>query len=110
VAVLRFHPEAARQYIQAHSADPLSLDGLAARYGMNPSNFSRLFNGSTAVPLVEYINRVRIQKSCQLLKRTDAGIMEIAMAVGYNNLSHFNRYFKRIIGQSPREYRSASKR
>jgi AraC-like DNA-binding protein len=109
-APLRFHPEEAMQYIQAHSADPLSLPELAARYGLNPSYFSRTFSGHAGVPLVEYINRIRIQKSCQLLKRTEAGIVEIAMAVGYNNLSHFNRYFRRIMGQSPREYRLMSKR
>jgi AraC-like DNA-binding protein len=109
-APLRFHAAEAMQYIQAHSADQLSLPGLAARYGMNPSYFSRLFGSSAGVTLVEYINRVRIQKSCQLLKRTEAEIMEIALAVGYNNLSHFNRYFRRVTGMSPREYRLTSKR
>jgi AraC-like DNA-binding protein len=107
---MRFHAAEAMQYILAHSADPLSLPGLAARYGLNPSYFSRLFKASTGVPLVEYVNRIRVQKSCQLLKRTDAGIVEIALAVGYNNISHFNRYFRRIMGQSPREYRTMSKR
>ncbi len=58
--------------------------------------------------MVESINRARIQKGCQLLKRSQATIVEIAMAVGYNNLSHFNRYFRRIVGMSPRDYRQAN--
>ncbi len=107
---LRFHPAEAMEYIQAHSADLLSLPGLAARYGLNPSYFSRLFSSHAGMPLVEYVNRIRIQKSCLLLKRSDASIMEIALAVGYNNLSHFNRYFRRLMGKSPREYRAFSKR
>lgn len=40
-----------------------------------------------------------------LLKRTSLGVLEIALSVGYNNLSHFNRYFRRLVGMSPREYR-----
>jgi len=109
-APLRFHPDEAMQYIQSRSADQLSLSELSARYGLNPSYFSRLFRSHAGVSLVEYINRIRIQKSCLLLKRSDASIVEIAFAVGYNNLSHFNRYFRRIMGKSPREYRNFSKR
>ena len=102
---IRFHHVEAMEYIQAHSADPLTLPDLAARYGLNPSYFSRLFSSKAGMPLVEYINRIRIQKSCLLLKRSEASIMEIALAVGYNNLSHFNRYFRRLMGKSPHEYR-----
>jgi AraC-like DNA-binding protein len=106
---LRFHPDEVMQFIQAHAADELSLTELAARYGLNPSYFSRLFSSRTGMTVVECINAARIQKSCQLLKRTEASIVEIALAVGYNNLSHFNRYFRRITGTSPREYRRTSR-
>jgi AraC-like DNA-binding protein len=107
-APIRFHAEEARAYIREHAADALSLAAVAARYGMNPSYFSRLFRKQTGLTLVELINKTRIQKSCQLLKRTEASIVEIAVAAGYNNLSHFNRYFRRIVGMSPREYRNAA--
>jgi AraC-like DNA-binding protein len=102
---IRFHPEEAMEYLRERYAEPLSLAGVASRYGLNPSYFSRLFHKHAGVSLVEFVNRTRIQKSCQLLKRSDAGIVEIAFAVGYNNLSHFNRYFRRVMGMSPREYR-----
>jgi AraC-like DNA-binding protein len=107
---LRFHADEAQQFIRDHCADPLTLDGLAARYDLNPSYFSRLFHREVGMPLVEFINRSRVQKSCQLLKRTDAGIVEIALAVGYNNLSHFNRSFRRFIGMTPREFRSGGRK
>jgi AraC-like DNA-binding protein len=107
---VRFHPAEAMQEIREHCADQLSLTEIASRYGLNPSYFSRLFHQHAGMPLVEFINRARIQKSCQLLKRSDASVVEIALAVGYNNLSHFNRYFRRIMGMSPREYRASSKR
>lgn len=60
--------------------------------------------------MFEYLNRIRIQKSCLFLKRSSMSIVEIAFSVGYNNLSHFNRYFRRIMGMSPREYRNRSKK
>ena len=97
-------------YIRDHSGDELSLAGLASRFGLNPSYLSRAFPRRTGVHLVEYVNRMRIEKSCLLLKRPGMSILEIALWVGYNNVSYFNRYFRRITGMSPREYRKRSGR
>ena len=108
--VRRFHPDEARSFIQTHCSDALTLTDLASRYGMNPSYFSRLFHAKTGMAVVECINQARIQKSCLLLKRTQAGILEIATSVGYNNLSHFNKYFRRIVGMSPRDWRNLSQK
>jgi AraC-like DNA-binding protein len=102
---LPFRFEEVQRFLQERYADPLTLPGIAAHFGFNPSYFSRLFHRQAGVPLVEYINGVRIRRSCMLLKRTSLGVLEIALSVGYNNLSHFNRYFRRLVGMSPREYR-----
>lgn len=109
-APLRFHAGEASGYIEEHCADALTLDGLAARYAMNPSYFSRRFHDECGLSVVECINQARIRKSCLLLKRTEASVLEIAFAVGYNNLSHFNRYFRRLTGMSPRDYRKPGQR
>jgi AraC-like DNA-binding protein len=101
-----FRLEEVQRYLQERYADALTLPGIASRFGFNPSYFSRLFHRQAGVPLVEYINGVRIRRSCVLLKRTSLGVLEIALSVGYNNLSHFNRYFRKIVGMSPREYRA----
>jgi AraC-like DNA-binding protein len=101
-----FRLEEVQRFLQERYADALTLPGIAARFGFNPSYFSRLFHRQAGVPLVEYINGVRIRRSCVLLKRTSLGVLEIALSVGYNNLSHFNRYFRRVVGMSPREYRA----
>jgi AraC-like DNA-binding protein len=106
----RFSIEEAVRAVQDRYAEELSLPELASRFGLNPSYFSRLFARHTGTPLFEYVNRIRIQKSCLLLKRSALSILEIAFSVGYNNLSHFNRYFRRIMGESPREYRNRSKK
>ncbi|HAE22166.1 MAG TPA: hypothetical protein DCG47_07575 [Spirochaetaceae bacterium] len=76
---------------------------------MNTSDFSRRFKELAGCPLFEFINRQRIKRACALLKSSGLSIIEIAEAVGYNNLSFFNRYFLRIVGVSPREYRLAGR-
>jgi AraC-like DNA-binding protein len=106
----RFRIEEAAAYIRDRYAEEISLTQLAFIFGFNPSYFSRLFARQTGVHVFEYLNRIRIQKSCLFLKRSSMSIVEIAFSVGYNNLSHFNRYFRRIMGMSPREYRNRSKK
>jgi AraC-like DNA-binding protein len=92
-------------HIEEHYTDEFSLEDLAGRMGLTPAYFSRLFHEKTGKPLFEFINSIRVHKACQLLKRTDLPIIEIAYAVGYNNLSHFNRYFRKLMHVSPREYK-----
>ncbi len=109
-APARLSIEEVEAFIRERYAEDISLSSLAARFGFNPSYFSRLFGARTGMHLTEYINRIRIQKSCALLKRSSMGIMEIAFVVGYNNRSHFDRSFRRTTGMSPREYRNRSRK
>jgi AraC-like DNA-binding protein len=104
----RFRIEEAVAYIRDRYAEDLSLADIASRFGLNPSYFSRVFTRHTGTHVFEYLNTLRVQKSCVLLKRSSLSILEIAYSVGYNNLSHFNRYFRRIMGMSPREFRNRS--
>jgi AraC-like DNA-binding protein len=96
--------------IEERYAERLSLDDLAAHFSLNPAYLSRAFKKESGSTIVEYVNKVRIRKSCLLLKKTESSILDIALSVGYNNLSHFNRFFRRSLGMSPREYRSRSRR
>ena len=57
--------------------------------------------------MVDYVNAVRVQKSCNLLKRTQTPVLEIAFFVGYHSLSHFNLIFRRLTGLSPGTTESA---
>ena len=95
--------------VDSRYAEEFSLDDLAARSGMSPTSLSRAFRRAAGMPLFEYINRTRIRKACLLLKSTDKPILEIAYAVGYNNISFFNRYFRKVMRLSPRQYRTYSR-
>lgn len=106
----RFKAAELMAYIEELYAESFSLDDLAARFGLNPSYLSRAFKAESGYTIVEFVNKVRIQKSCALLKRSNSSILDIAFAVGYNSLSHFNHYFRRLTGSSPSEFRSQSRK
>ena len=97
-------------FIRENYAETFTLKEMADSSGLNPGYLSRAFKEKTGMPVFEYINRIRIQKSCLLLKRSSISILEIAYSVGYNNISFFNRYFRKIMNMSPREYRKFIKK
>jgi len=94
-----------KEYLATHYSETVSLDQLAGKYGMSASHLSRIFSQTCGLTLFEYLNRLRIEKACHLLKHSELPVIDISATVGYNNLSFFNRYFRRITGMTPREYR-----
>lgn len=72
---------------------------------MSKATFSRRFVAYTGKTFSEFLNDIRIDYACQKLRGSDESISEIAFGTGYNNLSHFNRMFRRHRNCSPREYR-----
>lgn len=100
-----FRLAAVIDYIELNYDDHLDLESLAALMETSPTHLSRIFRKEVGVPLFEYINRTRIRRACSLLRRTGLSVTRIAVDVGYNNVSFFNRYFRRIMRCSPREYR-----
>ena len=92
-------------HIELHYAEEFSLQALAELMGTSSSYFSRLFRSEVGIPLFEHINRTRIRKACVLLRQPELSVTRIAFDVGYNSISFFNRYFRRVMNVSPREYR-----
>ena len=94
-------------HIGGHLTEPLREGDLAAIAGQGPSAFSRSFRRHTGMALVQYVNRLRINLACQLLMSDDAmHITEICYAVGFNNLSNFNRQFLTQKGMPPSRFRT----
>lgn len=83
----------------------ITLDEIASVAHMNVTSFCRYFNKHTRKSYMTFLNEYRIQQACKLLGTTDDSILSIAMEVGFNNLSNFNRQFKRTCGIPPRSYR-----
>lgn len=94
-------------YIDAHLTEPFTEGDLAAIAERSPSAFSRSFRRHTGMALIQYVNRLRVNLACQLLMGDgDLPITEIAFAVGFNNLSNFNRQFLAHKGMPPSRFRT----
>ena len=95
----------ARNFIDAHSSEELSLGKVARATNTSPNYFSEKFKEATGLNFVTYVARARFEKAAALLRGGELRISEIAFAVGFQSLSQFNRVFKKLSGKSPTEYR-----
>ena len=86
-------------------AQPITLADVATQVGMTESRFSRFFRKATGNTFVDFVNRVRINRACQLLMESDRYITHICYEVGFNNVANFNRRFLEIKGMTPSEFR-----
>jgi AraC-like DNA-binding protein len=95
----------AKEYIHEHHAEELSLGQVAKAVNTSTFYFCKMFKKVTGINFTDYVSRVRIERSKNLLLNPNLRVSEIAFEVGFQSLTHFNRVFKRILGQSPTEYR-----
>lgn len=95
----------ARQFVEAHYSENFSLSDVARQAGMSSFYFCKKFKQATGMNFTQYVSRVRIEKAKQLLLNPNYRIIEIAYEVGFQSLTHFNRTFKSVAGQSPTDYR-----
>ena len=91
--------------ITADVAQPLSASDLATELGMSESRFSRFFRKTTGNTFTDFVNRVRVNRACQLLMETERRVTQICYDVGFNNVANFNRRFLEIKGMTPTEFR-----
>jgi AraC-like DNA-binding protein len=92
-------------FMHKNLAKTLRLKDLAKIAGMSPGHYGMLFRRSRNHTPVDYFNRLKIQKACELLKTTDRPIVEISESVGCSDPYYFSRLFKKVMGLSPRAYR-----
>ena len=95
-------------YIIENSSRQFSMAELSAQAGMTESRFSRFFKRATGNTFTEFVNRLRINRACQLLMETDRYITNVCYDVGFNNVANFNRRFLQIKGMTPKEFRRLS--
>jgi AraC-like DNA-binding protein len=93
------------EYIEKYYMKDISVKILADQLQMSEGHFTRFFKSIVHMTPIEYINFIRINKACNLLRETDKKMLEIAIDVGFNNHSYFTRVFKKQKGCPPKEYR-----
>lgn len=97
--------ERAFRYLYAHYCEEVTLEEVAAYANQNATSLCRSFKSVCGSTIFQFINRLRIEKACSLLKNTDLNITQVAYQVGYNSLAHFNVQFKRFARMLPSDYK-----
>ena len=94
-----------KDYIDANFKDDIRLQELADLANMTPTAFSRFFKLRTGKSISEYIIDVRLGHAARMLADSTMAVVEICYRCGFNNISNFNRIFKRKKGLTPTEFR-----
>jgi AraC family transcriptional regulator len=97
-------------YIEQNLDKDLSLAELAAVVYMSPYHFARLFKDSTGVPPHRFVVRQRIARARGVLVTPELSIAQVSRMVGFRTPSHFTTVFRRVLGVTPRAYRTAALR
>ncbi len=96
-------------YIFENYDRELTQEEVASHMGMGTTYFSKYFKKASGHRFIEFVNRLRVNKACELLAHTEEPITELCFSVGFNNISNFNRRFSDLKGMTPREYRKSSR-
>ena len=94
----------AQQYISAHIREKLSVPLVARQVDVSPSYLTALFHKNLQISPGEYIRRIKLQESKQMIRENNLNFTEIAAELQYSTVHHFSRQFKEKFGITPTEY------
>ncbi len=92
-------------FVRKYFKEEVSLNEIAKEVSMTVPAFCRFFKRTTGKTFISFLNEYRITHACKLIFEEQQNISSIAMECGFNNLSNFNRAFRKVTGQSPSGYR-----
>lgn len=93
------------EYIKTNLNEKLTIEQLAEISHLSKSCFMSKFKNAVGMGAIAYINQLRIKSVCEMLTDSDITASEAAFKNGFNNISNFNRIFKKVMGCTPNEYR-----
>lgn len=96
------------KYLENHYMERITIADISAEVGLSQSHFMKYFKNTMGTSFIEYLNEYRLTMASRLLISSESSILAIAEEVGYENLSYFNRTFKKRFGMTPRDYRKQS--
>jgi YesN/AraC family two-component response regulator len=108
-SAIKYNLQKAIIYINNNYMSKITLDKVAKEACTSKYHFSREFKKSLSCTYKGYVNKLRIEKARELLKNGRISITEAAFSVGYPDLTTFERIFKKIVGCTPKEYKSRQK-
>ena len=93
-----------RLFTTNNYARTITIDMVAEHVGMNRSSFCTFFKKTTGQTYITYLNKLRVDRACNLLRQNNFSVTEVCYMVGFNDVPYFNRCFKNNRGMSPKEY------
>ena len=93
------------RYIEAKINEPILLSQVAREAGMSISCFERHLKKQTGMTFTAFVIALRVANTKEMIKKEDCSMLQIALACGFGNQSHFNRVFRKITGTTPRAFR-----
>lgn len=96
--------KAALEYISAHYAEEISISDVAAACYFSDYHFMRFFKRCTGISCGEYIKSLRLEKAAEQFAAGESAILDVALSVGFHNLSYFYRAFRKKYGMTPKEF------
>ena len=97
-------------YIDFHYMEPLSLETLAVRFSVNKNYLSTRFHKERGMTVTDYINRIRVNRACDLLRKTSLSVQQVAEQCGFSDGNYFTRIFRKLEDVTPNEYRGSAQR
>ena len=98
----------AKQFIAQNQDGAICLASVAKAVNTSTFYFCKLFKRTTGLTFTDYLARVRVEKAKTLLLDANRRVSEVAYDVGFQSLTHFNRVFRKIVGQSPTNHRASA--
>lgn len=99
--------EKALRFIHVHYAKPLYVSHIARETGTTVAHLQEIFKQALGMSCIQYLRSCRISHAAALLQNSEARVTEVALAVGFESLGHFNSSFHSFLGLSPMQYRRA---
>lgn len=98
------------EYLMSYSHEEVNLEKLAQLIHMAPGSLCRFFKSEMGMTIFDYLNKIKVDYACSLLLDRELSIAGIAYDCGFNNLSHFNKQFKKNMNITPSQYRKQFER
>lgn len=95
------------EYIEKNYTHEVSIDMLCKELNINKCYFCNIFKKETGYTFINYLNNYKIEKSKKLLKNPNLSLLEIALAVGFNNQNYYSTIFKKITSKTPLQFRES---
>ena len=96
----------AKNYIDEHYSQPMTINELAAMYNLHPNYFSTIFRRQIGLSPRQYLTNLRLQKACRLLQSSQLTVQETAAQVGYSDINNFIKNYRQLFGCTPKQYRT----